>query len=189
MNAQWFRARLKDQHKSQRALAQVLGVDPAQVTNMFKGRRRMQLTDASLIASFLNVPVEEVLRQAGLPVSPAGRRVRLAGTVDEHGEIHLSDSPEADVDAPASAPEGTVAVRATSSAQLMRHALVFFRPAAGVDPSAIGRLAICRIGEGPWLLRSVTPGVEPGTYDLAALAGDIVGATLSAAVPVLWIRP
>jgi len=66
---------------------------------------------------------------------------------------------------------------------------VFFRPAAGVDPAAIGRLSVVRIGGGPWLLRSISPGVEPGTYDLAGQRGDIVGARLSAAAPVLWIRP
>ena len=71
----------------------------------------------------------------------------------------------------------------------MRNALVFFKPGAGVDPAAIGRLAVCRIAGGPWLLRSISPGMEPGVYDLAGPRGDIVGARLSAAAPVLWIRP
>lgn len=189
MDAQWFQARIKDQRKSQRALAQVLGIDPAQVSNMFKGRRRMQLGEANAIAGFLNVAVEEVLRHAGLPVSAGSRRVKLAGYVDDVGEVHLSDRPEADVEAPATAPEGTIAVRMRTGEMLMRNALVFFLPAAGVDPAAIGRLSVCRIGGGPWLLRSIAPGVEPGTYDLAGTGGDIVGARLSAAVPVLWIRP
>ena len=189
MDAKWFQARIKDQRKSQRALARVLNIDPSQVTNMLKGRRRMQLTEASTIAAFLNAPVEEVLRHAGLSVSTGSRRAMLAGHIDEHGEIHLSDRPEADVDAPATAPEGTIAVRMRTGEMLMRNALVFFLPATGVDPAAIGRLAVCRIGEGPWLLRSISPGVEPGTYDLAGPRGDIVDARLSAAVPVLWIRP
>ena len=189
MDAQWFQARIKDQRKSQRALARALGIDPSQVTNMLKGRRRMQLQEASAIANFLNAPVEEVLRHAGLAVSAGARRAKLAGWIDEVGEIHLSDQPEADVDAPATAPEGTIAVRMRSGEMLMRNALVFFLPATGVDAASIGRLSVCRIGGGPWLLRSIAPGIEPGTYDLAGTGGDIVGARLSAAVPVLWIRP
>jgi transcriptional regulator with XRE-family HTH domain len=189
MNSQWFQDRIKAEGKSQRALARVLGIDPAQVTHLFRGRRRMQLDEASTIAQFLGVQVEEVLRHAGLPVSGGSRKVKLAGYVDEHGELHLSDAPESDVEAPALAPEGTIAVRMRTSEMLMRNALVFFRPAAGVDPAAIGRLSVVRIGGGPWLLRSISPGVEPGTYDLAGQRGDIVGARLSAAAPVLWIRP
>lgn len=189
MNERWFKDRLKDQSKSQRALAQVLGIDPAQVTNLLKGRRRMQLDEAANIATFLGTNVEEVLKHAGLPVSGGSRKVKLAGWVDEHGELHLADTPEADVEAPALAPEGSIAVRMRTGEMLMRNALVFFKPGAGVDPAAIGRLAVCRIAGGPWLLRSISPGMEPGVYDLAGPRGDIVGARLSAAAPVLWIRP
>lgn len=65
MNTQWFQSRIKDIGKSQRGLALVLGIDPAQVTNLLKGRRRMQLPEAAAIAAFLNASVEDVLKQAG----------------------------------------------------------------------------------------------------------------------------
>jgi transcriptional regulator with XRE-family HTH domain len=189
MDTIWFQSRIKNLGKSQRALAQVLGIDPAQVTNLLKGRRRMQLPEAAAVAAFLNVSVEDVLKHAGLAVSGGARRVKLAGYVDEHGEIHLSDRPEGEVDAPALSPEGTIAVRMRGDQLLMRNGVLFFAPGVGVNPDAIGRLSVVRVGGGPWLVRTISPGLEPGRYDLAGPAGDIVEAKLSAASPVLWIRP
>lgn len=189
MNTQWFQSRIKDIGKSQRGLALVLGIDPAQVTNLLKGRRRMQLPEAAAIAAFLNASVEDVLKHAGLPVNGGARRAKLAGYVDEHGEIHLADQPEGDVEAPSLAPEGTIAVRMRGDQMLMRNGVLFFAPSRGVSPDAIGRLSVVRIGEGPWLVRTIAPGLSLGVYDLSGPAGDIVGARLSAATPVLWIRP
>ncbi|MCA3246521.1 MAG: helix-turn-helix transcriptional regulator [Azospirillum sp.] len=189
IDTNWFQGRIKDVKKSQRELATVLGIDPAQVTNMLRGKRRMQLSEAAIIAQFLNVPVEEVLAHAGLPVNGGARRVKLVGFVDDVGEVHLSDKNEADVEAPAMAPEGTIAVRMRSNDMLMRGGLMFFKPGQGVEAGAIGRLSVCRIAAGPWLVRSIAPGLESGTYDLTGPADEIHGARLSAAVPVLWIRP
>jgi hypothetical protein len=149
----------------------------------------MQLSEAAIIAQFLNVPVEEVLAHAGLPVNGGARRVKLVGYVDDVGEVHLSDKNESDVEAPALAPEGTIAVRMRSNDMLMRGGLMFFKPGQGVEAGAIGRLSVCRIAAGPWLVRSIAPGLESGTYDLTGPADEIHGARLSAAVPVLWIRP
>lgn len=189
IDTNWFQGRIKDVKKSQRQLATVLGIDPAQVTNLLRGKRRMQLGEAAIIAQFLNVPIEEVLAHAGLPVNGGVRRVKLVGYVDDVGEVHLSDKPESDIDAPAIAPEGTIAVRMRSNDMLMRGGLLFFKPGQGVEASAVGRLSVCRIGAGPWLVRSIAPGLDPATYDLTGPADEIHGARLSAAVPVLWIRP
>jgi hypothetical protein len=188
IDARWFQGLIRDQGKTQRGLAKMLGVDPAQITALFQGTRRMQLPEASIIAQFLGVGVEEVLAHAGLPVSSkGGRRVKVAGWVDEVGEIHL-DGPASDVDAPAATPEGTVAVRSRSR-DLMAGALIFFRPNAAVDAAAIGRLATVRIASGPWLVRRIEPGVDPGRFDLQWPGTVIENAELSAATPILWIRP
>lgn len=68
----WFRAKLTEKNRSQRALARHLDIDPGAVTLMFNGKRRMQLDEAEQIAVFLGVPVADVLRAAGLPISGGG---------------------------------------------------------------------------------------------------------------------
>lgn len=189
IDAKWFRARLKDARLTQRALAKQLEVDPAQVTNLFAGRRRMRLDEASIIAQFLNTSVEEVLTHAGLPVQSDGKRpILLAGYVDNVGEVHIEKGSEVHVVAPAMLEPGTLAVRSRAP-DMLRGALLFFKPSEVVDPAAIGRLAAVRLAQGPWLIRTLQPGVEAGTFDLYWPTTLIEGARLTAAVPVLWIKP
>ena len=190
IDAKWFRARLKDARLTQRALAKQLGIDPAQVTHLFAGRRRMQLDEATVIAQFLNTTVEDVLNHAGLPVQADGKRsLMLAGYVDHVGEVHIERGEHAaTVTAPGSLDPGTVAVRSRSP-DMLRGALLFFKPGETVDPASIGRLAAVRLAGGPWLIRTVQPGVEAGTFDLYWPTTLIEGARLGAAVPILWIKP
>jgi len=189
LDAKWFRGKLKDRRLTQRALANQLGIDPAQVTNLFKGRRRMRLDEASVIAQFLNTTVEDVLTHAGLPVQSDGKRpILLAGYVDDVGEVHIEKGAEAHVIAPAALDPGTLAVRSRAP-DMLRGALLFFKPAEIVDAAAIGRLAAVRLSQGPWLIRTVQPGVEAGMFDLYWPTTLIEGARLTAAVPVLWIKP
>lgn len=67
-DTRWFQNRLADQRLSQRRLAAMLNLDPAAVSLMIRGKRRMSAAEAAEIARFLGVSVEEVLVRAG--VSP-----------------------------------------------------------------------------------------------------------------------
>lgn len=81
VDTQWFRFRLQDRRMTQRQLASLMKMDPASVSLMLRGQRRMQLMEAERMAYFLNVGVEEVLFHAGvrsihggLTDHPIGRR-------------------------------------------------------------------------------------------------------------------
>ena len=68
IHGDWFRTKLTEKRRSQRQLARHLELDPAAITLMLRGERRMQLEEARSIAAFLGEPVTDVLRAAGLPL-------------------------------------------------------------------------------------------------------------------------
>jgi len=72
INGKWFRAKLVEKSRSQRQLAKHLGLDPAAITLMLRGDRRMQLDEAKSIAAFIGEPLIDVLRAAGLPLRQSG---------------------------------------------------------------------------------------------------------------------
>ncbi|MET1025680.1 MAG: helix-turn-helix transcriptional regulator, partial [Dongiaceae bacterium] len=198
--------------KSQREMARFMGLDPSAITLMFQGRRAMQLTEAQQIAQFLGVAIEDVLRNAGLELSgtpkPADGRqgaahqqagsqsqsaVPLAGTIDAKGELHLDlKGAKQTIDIPLRLPPGAVAVRAAGDVfppTVMRGALIFFRPGEAVEPAAIGRLAVLRLGNKKLCLAHVAPGFELDRYNLTDSGGGKENITLVSATPVLWIKP
>lgn len=62
----WFQNRLADVRISQRKLAAHLGIDPAAVSLMIRGKRKMSAAEAAEMARLMNVSVDEVLRHAGI---------------------------------------------------------------------------------------------------------------------------
>jgi len=197
---QFFRDALRATDKSQREMARFMGLDPAAITLMLQGRRAMQLSEAQQISEFLGIPVEDVLRHAGLQLSgessgnaakPAG--VPLIGTIGADGDIKLDNKGGSRiVDAPAKLPADAAALRASEDAfppVVMRGALLYFKPSNVVEPSAIGRLAVVRLGNRSIRLRHVAPGFDFDRFTLTDQQGVQENVQLTAATPVLWIKP
>jgi hypothetical protein len=219
INDQFFRDALQAAGKSQREMARFMELDPSAITLMFQGRRAMQLTEAQQIAHFLGVAVEDVLRNAGLELGQgnggqgngsqgngAARGVAenaaagsfaapipLIGTVDDSGEIRQdAKSPKQQVDAPSRLPQGAVAIRAVGDVfrpVLMRGSLLYFKPSETVEPSAIGRLSVVRLGNKKLILGHVAPGFDFDRYTLTDGKGEKENIALLSATPVLWIKP
>ena len=198
---QFFRDALKAADKSQREMARFMGLDPAAITLMLQGRRAMQLSEAQQIAEFLDVAIEQVLRHAGLHLSgdaavaatSKSTAVPLMGTIGAGGDIKLDTKPSGkQVDAPTKLPPETVALRASEDVfapALMRGALFYFKPSTVVEPSAIGRLAVVRLGNRSLKLRHVAPGFDFDRFTLTDQQGAQENVGLLAATPVLWIKP
>ena len=68
INGDWFRRKLTEKNRSQRALAKHLDLDPGAITLTLRGDRRLQMHEAEQIAVFLGEPLEDVLRAAGMPI-------------------------------------------------------------------------------------------------------------------------
>lgn len=65
IDTRWFKDMLADRRLSQRRLAALMGLDPAAVSLMIRGKRKLSTAEASEIARLLNVGVEEVAARAG----------------------------------------------------------------------------------------------------------------------------
>lgn len=65
VDTRWFQDRLADKRLSQRRLAARLGLDPAAVSLMLRGKREVKVSEAAQIARFLGVEVDEVLGRFG----------------------------------------------------------------------------------------------------------------------------
>lgn len=213
INDQFFRDALQAAGKSQREMARFMELDPSAITLMFQGRRAMQLTEAQQIAHFLGLAVEDVLRNAGLELGQGGSPgtglrngvaenvgtaafaapIPLVGSVDGSGEIRQdSKSPKQQVDAPSRLPQGAVAIRAVGDVfrpVLMRGSLLYFKPSETVEPSAIGRLSVVRLGNKKLILGHVAPGFDFDRYTLTDGNGEKENIVLLSATPVLWIKP
>jgi len=116
INTRWFQNALADKRLSQRGLASRLGVDPAAVSLMFRGKRKMSAADASAVAQFLNVSVDEVLGHAGITrAAPAkGNHQTRDATTDMGSIVHRKpESPLAPptdlLDVPVPLSDGTLA--------------------------------------------------------------------------------
>ena len=66
VDTNWFRDKLADKRSSQRQLAKHMSLDPAAMSLMLRGKRRMSAAEAADIARFLGVDVQEVLTRAGV---------------------------------------------------------------------------------------------------------------------------
>lgn len=80
IDAAWFRSKLTQKNRSQRALAKHLALDPGAITLMFGGKRRMQMDEAKKIAVFLGEQLTDVLRAAGMPIETGSVRRTYTGT-------------------------------------------------------------------------------------------------------------
>lgn len=62
----WFQDRIRDRKLSQRRLAFLMDMDPAAMSLMLSGRRRMSTEETNIMARHLGVSVQEVMEHAGI---------------------------------------------------------------------------------------------------------------------------
>ena len=82
MDTNWFREALRRAGKSQAELARDLTLPPSAVSRMLAGSRQMKIEEAVVVAEFLGVSQDEVLRHAldeGISTAllPRGRGTQL----------------------------------------------------------------------------------------------------------------
>lgn len=202
INVKWFVDALKDVEKSQADLARHLGISPSQISKLFGGGRRVQLDEVELIAAFINKPIRDVLINLGVRLDENGpataatamtKQVPIVGKIEPNGTVIIDlEKKDRMVDPPGRVPPGTAAVIVPprmADGALAVSGLYFFVIPDRVDPGAVGRLSVIRQQRGPWLLRTLHPGIEPGRYDLTGPGGVEENQEIIAAGPILLIRP
>jgi transcriptional regulator with XRE-family HTH domain len=192
MNTEWFRDRLKQQKISQRGLAKLLNIDPAAASLMLRAKRKMTTHEAHQIAQILGVPLNEIMRQAGIEVIDDVRRVPITAYMDEHGSVSLMPARTHDtVVGPADCPIGTYAIQVRSPATIKDGWLVFVNPTQAPAADNIDKLCSTATAEGKQIVAVVRRGYRRDTHNLIMWPSMEVLADCNVAwsSPVLWIKP
>lgn len=191
-NPTWFKGKLSDLKLSQRELADKLSIDPAGVSLMLRGRRKIRIEEAGVIAKILSVPVEDVLRHAGVETEVIHDHMTpVVGWIDIDGKIHAEGVEGAKhVARPAELDFTGQALRYQCDGS-MDGALVYFHPGEGIEPSSIGRMAVVETKDGQRLLRTIKRGYDRGMFSATTLGGNSKmpdQLALVSAYPVQWLR-
>lgn len=198
INTRWFKEVLRERQMSQAKLADEMDLDPSAISLAFRGERDIRADEAAEMARILRVPLEDVLRNAGIQLKEDGTRTKVpvVGWIDGKLAIHFGRPKGAQK---VQAPEdlaGLVCVRyQTSETRLEAFdgVLSYFVPRSDVSAEAIGRWCVVEFAKGGWALRVVRRGYQRGAYNLSTVltTGDKNSEEdvwLKSASPVLWLK-
>jgi transcriptional regulator with XRE-family HTH domain len=193
MNTEWFRQLLATRKLSQRGLAKLMELDPAAVSLMLRGQRKMTNEEAHQVSLILGVPITEVLRQAGIEVSEDVRRVKVTGYIGKDSCVTLFPKRTHDkVIGPADCPEGTYALQVRNPGSPKDGWMFFISPAEDDPRANLGRVCCVALENGEHIIAVVQRGYRSGTFNLInGSNGDAVrtDAGVVWASPILWIKP
>lgn len=203
IDKRWFFDKLEASRKSVRGLARHLELDASAVSRMLSGQRKMQIEEAHSIARFLNAPVSEVMRHAGVAKDLDGlpTRILLAATINDKGEVHRLKEPkplpQSVIDRASSAIAGkgngqviAAQIRASKGPlAIWDDAVVLFDPTDKVDSDAIGSLAICRKMDGHQVMVKVERARKTGEATVRNVHDVQLDVTLDTASPVIAVIP
>lgn len=193
MNTEWFRQLLATRKLSQRGLAKLLELDPAAVSLMLRGQRKMTNEEAHQVSLILGVPITEVLRQAGIEVTEDVRRVKVTGHIDEDAKVTLFPKRTQDkVIGPADCPEGTYALQMRTPGGTKDGWMMFVSPSEDDPRAHLGQMCCVALDNGEHLVAHLQRGYRSGTFNLIrsstaqSLRTDV---NVVWASRILWIKP
>ena len=198
IDTRWFQDLLTDRQLSQRRLAREIGLDPSAVSLMFRGKRRMQMAEAAQVSRLLGVPLDDVIRHAGIhaPAMAANDlpdlAIPLVYWVDGHGEMHGIEAGQR-VEVKAALPDDTIAAQCRTAMTPLEHMdrwlILFSAPTrSGIQPDAIGKYSVIRLPGGLMTMGYLRPGYERGKHAIHR-GNTITEAAIEWATPVLMIVP
>lgn len=193
MNTEWFRQLLAAKKLSQRKLATLMELDPAAVSLMLRGQRKMTNAEAHQISIILGVTITEVLRQAGIEVIDDVRRVKVTGYIDADAVVTLFPKRTHDkVIGPADCPEGTYALQMRTPGGMKDGWMLFISPAEDDPRAHLGQMCCVALENGEHLVAHLQRGYRSGTFNIirSSTAQAIrTDCSVVWASRVLWIRP
>lgn len=170
----------------------MLEIDPAAVSLMFRGMRRITPHEAHQISVILGVPLNEVMRNAGIEVTEDVRRCPVAAHVDENGVVTtMPPRTHDDVIGPGDCPVGTFAIQVRSHSSTKDGWLLFLTPAQVAPAENIDQLCLVATGDGRQILAVVRRGYRRDTHNLIIWPSNemISDASIVWTSTVLWIKP
>lgn len=167
-------------------------LDPAAVSLMLRGKRKMTNEEAHRIADLLGVTVTEVLRRSGIEVLDDVRKVPISAWVDEQGVISLfPEKTHETVIGPADCPAGTYGVQVRSPTGPQDGWLLFVSPAQEKAADVLDRLCLVTTPKGHATVAIIRRGYRVDRWNLIVWPSRNVNTdtTLVWCSRVLWIKP
>lgn len=192
MNTMFFKNRLQDRKITQRKLASLLELDPAAITLMLKGERRMQPKEAQVIADLLGLPITQVLREAGINVTEDVANVPIAGSVDGNGRITLMPVGTHEmITAPPDVPRDGYALQIRAFGDAQDGWVLYVSDASNLADQHLDRLCAVSIADGRAVVAWVRRGYRAGLHNLMLWPSKepLHDQHLVSASPVLWLHP
>jgi DNA-binding Xre family transcriptional regulator len=191
VNTEWFRNKLAEREMSMRGLARKIELDPASVSLMLRGKRRMTTAEANKIATILGIQVTEVLRQAGVPVSQDAHMVALTGTIDAKGKVKELKSGARQM-APHDVPTDGVALQVRCPSSPADGWVIFCSSAKSAPETTLERFCVVHLTSGSSVVGTLRKGYEKGTFNVFTSMpseSSLENVSVSSVSSVLWIRP
>lgn len=188
----WFKDKLKSVGISQRQLAKKMDLDPASVSYMLSGKRRMTMEEARAIAAHLLLPVTEVMRQAGIEVTDDVRKVPIAGYIGQHAMVTLLPKGTHDaVNAPADVPSGSFVLQMRMINNPQDGWLYFVDGAQGKPEESLDKLCLVTFKDGGLIMAIVRRGYKKDLFNLLVIGDNSVleNREVVCAARALWIQP
>lgn len=187
-----FKRWMKAKGISLRRLAAEMRVDPSTMTYILKGTRAIKRHEYEQFARLLEVPIEDVLRAAGVPLPTSqARQVPLAAHYD--GESVTNIEPTEHMPAPPDVPDDAIGIlcrTARSPAEALDGWLLFTAPRTATNNQALNRLCLVWLKCGKQVLAYVKRGYRPHSFNLQPIAGvPLENVVIEFFAPILWIRP
>jgi predicted transcriptional regulator len=193
MNAEWFRNQFRTKKLSQNRAADLLEMQRSGLSRLLSGERRMALLEAHKFSEMLNVPLSEVIRQAGIETRQDVLPVPVKGFVDRDCKItYFPQRVHQKALAPVDCSAGTFAVQRHDRKSSHDGWLYFVAPEE-LDPrSSLYNLCLCTLASGEQLLATVMRGYHAGLFNLADDRADnplLSDVALVHVCKVVWIKP
>jgi transcriptional regulator with XRE-family HTH domain len=196
VNEKWFRDRITDRGTSARQVAHQMGLDPAAMSLMLRGKRGMSPQEAADLSQILGVSYEDVLKHAGIALPTDSKKmVPVVGVVDDAGLVSATVSGPRRVERSVGTRDDMAALRIQVPNDPTDGWTAFYVPSGRLEPDAVGRLAVVQArGKGaPRYLGVLQKGYERDKWSLVPLRVGVAGARVDGvavewAAPVLWIR-
>ena len=205
VDKRYFQDQLRLHGITQTKLAELLGFkNRGSISQLFDGSRKMQLDEASELARILGLPIEDIMRAAGLSVEGIRSKkdtVEVAGHIDAAGIIHFgAEGLKGQRKAPlpafgAPGPNKLKALRyQTGGTQMdaMNGGLVYYQPSTTLILEDIGRLSVivARGEPNKGILGVIRRGNGGSRFDIYSIAGGSIreNVAVESASQVVWIK-
>lgn len=193
VDTSWFVERLAARQMSMRGLAKLMNLDPAAISYMLRGKRKMKMDEAAQLAALLDTTQAEIFERVGI-ASSSPKRVKLIGTINGQAEIVLFGKGAHDmVEPPGEVSPETVAFQCkTSGSELDRmDGQIYFVDHTKTNPAQyLNCFCTCAIKAGPTVIAQVKKGYKRGTYNLVVMGTGrtIENAEVAWASPITWTK-